>query len=238
MTLVQNQNKNKKEKTKTMTIKTPKYVAVIFDLDGTLADTLRDLADATNYALEKLQLPTHPLDAYRYFVGSGRMELCRKALPADRQDLLEDCRRLFSEYYTQHCFDYTKLYPGIADMLHRLKQSGLKIAVLSNKPHEFVSQTLELLLPDFQFDLLSGDRPEIPRKPDPTGAIMIAKEFGLQPGKIAYVGDTSIDMDTANRAGMFAIGVSWGFRDRQELIEHHASVIVDTMEELYRAIVG
>jgi phosphoglycolate phosphatase len=221
-----------------MTIKTPKHAAVIFDLDGTLADTLQDLADATNYALEKLHLPAHPLDKFRYFVGSGRTELCRRALPADRSDLMDDCSRFFSEYYTDHCFDYTKPYPGVAEVLKKLRQSGVKIAVLSNKPHEFVLQTLNMLFPDFHFDLLYGDRPEVPRKPDPAGALLIAKEFGVSSDRIAYVGDTSIDMDTANRAGMFAIGVSWGFRDRQELLDHHARIIVDTMDELYHSIVG
>jgi phosphoglycolate phosphatase len=215
-----------------------KHAAVIFDLDGTLADTLKDLADATNWALEQLHQPIHPLEKYRYFVGSGRTELCNRALPADRQDLLEDCCRLMSEYYGKHCFDYTQLYPGITELVKKLRLAGLKVAVLSNKPHEFVVQTINLLFPDFHFDLLYGDRPNVPRKPDPAGALAIAKEFSLPPERIAYVGDTSIDMDTANRAGMFAIGVSWGFREREELMEHHARVIVDTMDELYHSIAG
>jgi phosphoglycolate phosphatase len=214
------------------------YIAAIFDLDGTLADTLQDLADATNWALEQLDQPTHPLEKYRYMVGSGRTELMSRALPAEREDLLDESIRLMSEYYGRHCFDTTKLYPGIVELLRKLQADGLKVAVLSNKPHEFVVQTLERLFPDFKFDAQYGDREDVPRKPDPTGVLRIAKEFDIEPKDIAYVGDTSIDMDTANGAGMFAIGVSWGFRDRQELIDHGAKVIVDTAEELYRAITG
>jgi phosphoglycolate phosphatase len=215
-----------------------KFDAAIFDLDGTLADTLEDLADATNWGLKKLGLPTHPVVDYRYFVGSGRTELCRRVLPKDKSDLLEKTIEYMSEYYQKHCFDKTKVYPGVAEMLKKLSAKGIKLAVLSNKPHDFVLLTMKKLFAGFNFDLLFGDRDGIPRKPDPAGAIEIAKELKISPARIAYVGDTSIDMQTANRAGMYAIGVSWGFRDRPELIESGSKIIVDTADELYNVIAG
>jgi phosphoglycolate phosphatase len=215
-----------------------KYDAAIFDLDGTLADSLDDLADATNWGLVQLGMPMHHVTDYRYLVGEGRTELCRRALPADRQDLLEKLISLMSQRYEKHCFDKTRLYPGIAPMLRKLADLGIKLAVLSNKPHEFVILTMAKLFPDFKFDMLAGDRDGVPRKPDPTGAIEISNGFGIPPTRIAYVGDTKVDMETANRAGMFAIGVSWGFRDRDELIESGSKIIVDTADELFQVIAG
>jgi phosphoglycolate phosphatase len=211
-----------------------KYPAVIFDLDGTLADTLKDLADATNWALAQFNLPPHPLESYRYLVGEGRTQLCRKALPQDRQDLTDELARLMTEYYSQHCFDYSRPYPGIPELLERLTARGVRLTVLSNKPQPFVELTMKKLFGEFHFDIVMGDTPDMPRKPDPSGAILIAQRLGLSPEKIAYVGDTSIDMQTANRAGMPAVGVTWGFRDRQELAEYGAKFIVDSPDELDR----
>ncbi len=213
-----------------------KFLAVIFDLDGTLADTLEDLANATNWALEQLGLPTHGIEEYRYLVGSGRTELCRRAIPAERQDLLDQTIQLMTQYYADHCFDTTRLYPGIADAVKSLSARGLKIAVLSNKPHDFVGVTINRLFGDFKFDILQGDADHLPRKPDPTGALQIARKLQVDPNRIAYVGDTCIDMETANRAGMYAIGVLWGFRDRKELEESGARIVVQTAQELYQAI--
>jgi phosphoglycolate phosphatase len=211
-----------------------KYPAVIFDLDGTLADTLKDLADATNWALAQFNLPPHPLESYRYLVGEGRTQLCRKALPPDRQDLTDEIARLMTEYYGKHCFDYTRPYPGIVAMLTKLSALGVKLTVLSNKPQNFVELTMKKLFGEFHFEVVLGDKPDLPRKPDPAGAILIAQQLELAPEKIAYVGDTSTDMQTATRAGMPAVGVSWGFRDRKELLEHGAKIIVDTPEELFK----
>ncbi|MFA5864951.1 MAG: HAD family hydrolase [Phycisphaerae bacterium] len=215
-----------------------RYPAVIFDLDGTLADTLKDLADATNWGLAKLGQPQHRLDNYRYLVGTGRTELCRKALPENRQDLVEQLIVLMTDYYAKHCFDTTLPYPGIEDLLNNLSAQNIKLAVLSNKPQNFVELTLERLFGRFRFSAVVGDCDDKPRKPDPTGALSIAKALKLPPQQIAYVGDTSTDMQTANRAKMFAIGVSWGFRERQELIDHGANVIVDTPDALYRVLTG
>jgi phosphoglycolate phosphatase len=209
-----------------------RFSAVIFDLDGTLADTLKDLADATNWGLRQLGFPEHSLSEYRYLVGSGRTELCRLALPKDRQELVEKLVNLMTGYYADHCFDSSQLYSGIVETLTELNQKGVRLAVLSNKPQDFVELTVKKLLSQFQFDVVIGDRQDIPRKPDPEGAKQIAAALKLSPDKIAYVGDTLIDMQTANRAGMYAVGVSWGFRDREELIEHGAKIIIATPTQL------
>jgi len=217
---------------------TKRFSAVIFDLDGTLADTLQDLADATNWGLGQLNQPVHPLQNYRYLVGAGRRELCRLALREENRHLIDQLETLMTDYYAKHCFDATKPYAGIVEMLKTLSSQGVRLAILSNKPQDFVELTIKTLFGDFHFDHVLGDGPTLPRKPDPAGAKLIAEKFGLPPEQIAYVGDTSIDMQTANRAGMYAIGVTWGFRDRQELEEHGAKTIIDCPGELLPLIIG
>jgi len=212
------------------------YPGVIFDLDGTLANTLQDLAGATNFALGQLDMPTWPLERYKYMVGDGRAALCRRALPPDRQDLTDQLCTLMTDYYTDHCFDNTHLYPGIEQMLISLRQINVKLGVLSNKPQAFVDLTVRKLLGTIKFDAVIGDNDHIARKPDPAGALMVAGIFALPPEAIAYVGDTSIDMTTANRAGMVAVGATWGFRDREELARSGARTIVDTTDQLGRIL--
>lgn len=218
--------------------KPARFAAVIFDLDGTLADTLQDLADATNWGLTQLKQPPHPVASYKLLVGAGRTELCRRALAADRQDLVPELATLMSDYYGKHCFDFTRPYPGIPDLLDRLAVRGIQLAILSNKPQNFVELTMDTLFRGRTFAAVVGDVDGMPRKPDPAGALRIAQALRIPPADIAYVGDTSIDMETANRAGMYAIGVSWGFRERDELIGSGARVVVDTAEDLYREING
>ncbi len=217
---------------------TKRFSAVIFDLDGTLADTLQDLADATNWGLVQLNQPVHPLQNYRYLVGAGRRELCRLALREENRNLIDQLENLMTDYYAKHCFDATRPYAGIAEMLEKLSKQGVRLTVLTNKPQDFAELTIKTLFGDFQFDMVLGDTPELPRKPDPAGAKFIAEKLGLSREQIAYVGDTSIDMQTANRAGMYAIGVTWGFRDRQELEEHGARSIIDCPDELLPLIIG
>lgn len=213
------------------------FPAAIFDLDGTLVDSLRDLAEATNWGLDQLGLPKHAVDSYKYMVGMGRRVLCERAVPADRQELVDQVSSLMTEHYGEHCFDYSRPYAGILPMLTRLQEREVKLAVLSNKPQNFVDLTVGRLLPGIAFEALVGENDQVGRKPDPRGALMIAERMGLPAEVIAYVGDTSIDMETAKRAGMFALGVTWGFRDRAELEGAGARQIVDTPEQLYQALV-
>jgi phosphoglycolate phosphatase len=213
-----------------------KYPAVIFDLDGTLADTIKDLADATNWGLARLNLPPHPVERYKLMVGAGRTELCRRAAGPDHQDKVGQLAQLMTQYYGEHCFDFTRPYPGIMELLRKLSARSIRLAVLSNKPQPFVQLTMEKLFGEFSFAAVVGDLEGMPRKPDPAGAILIAQKLRLDPAQIAYVGDTAIDMETANRAGMYAVGVSWGFRERKELVQAGAKVIVDTPQDLYQTL--
>lgn len=199
---------------------------VLFDLDGTLADSLADLANATNAALTQLGCPTHPVESYRYFVGAGARELCARALPSDKQDLVDETLRRMREYYDAHCFDLTKLYPGIPELVSALHERRLKMAVLSNKPDVFTKRMVAHYFNPSPFAIVRGQLPNVPLKPDPTAALQIAYELGIQPSQWLYLGDTNTDMQTAHGAGMHSIGVLWGFRDRAELVATGAEQIV------------
>jgi phosphoglycolate phosphatase len=191
--------------------------AVLFDLDGTLADTLADLANAVNWALTRLDCPAHPVRSYRQMVGDGARNLCSRALPDGKQGLAEDALRLMREHYEAHCFDMTRLYPEIPGLVSALTERGYKLAVLSNKPDDFTKGMIAHYFPPSAFDIVRGQRPGVPLKPDPTAARQIAAELGIPPGRWLYLGDTNTDMLTARAAGMHAVGVLWGFRERDEL---------------------
>ena len=212
------------------------FRAVLFDLDGTLADTLADLSNATNHALAALGCPTHPLAAYRYFVGDGVRDLCLRALPANRQHLADDVLRLMRAHYDVHCFDETRLYPGIPELVAALHQRGLKLAVLSNKPDVFTKRMIEHYFCPSPFDVVRGQIANIPLKPDPTAARQIAKELGVPPIQWLYLGDTNTDMRTACNAGMHAVGVLWGFRERAELIESGSQYLIAMPEDVLQLL--
>ncbi len=211
-----------------------RFQAVIFDLDGTLLDTLEDLAASMNWVLQQNGCPVHPVDAYRYFVGDGMEMLARRAVPPERnKDLfVARCMAQMRVYYDAHWADKSAPYGGVVDLLQRLHEAGLSLNVLSNKPDEFTCRCVDRLLPGEVFDIVRGVRPDCPRKPDPQGALRIAERLGVDPPEVLYVGDTNVDMKTANRAGMYAVGVLWGFREEEELREHGAREIVARPAEL------
>jgi len=206
--------------------------AVLFDLDGTLLDTLSDLAHATNQAMRALGCPTHPLDAYRYFVGDGARNLCVRALPSARADLAEEAVRLMRQHYDAHCFDQTRLYPGIAELVGALTERHSTMAVLSNKPDDFTKRIVARYFPSHPFDAVRGQQEGIPMKPNPTAAWQIAEELGIPSADWLYLGDTNTDMRTAINAGMVPVGVLWGFRDKKELIEAGARMTVAHPDEV------
>jgi phosphoglycolate phosphatase len=206
--------------------------AVLFDLDGTLADTLADLANATNWALTQLGCPTHPLENYRHMVGDGARQLCARALPADRQELLEDAVRLMRGRYGEHWHDETRLYPGVADVVAALAKRGHKLAVLSNKPDDFTRQVVAHYFPANPFHVVRGQLPGVPLKPDPTAALEIARRLSIPPSDWLYLGDTNTDMRTAVAAGMKPVGVLWGFRDREELTQSGARALVERPDQI------
>jgi phosphoglycolate phosphatase len=206
---------------------TMSYQAVLFDLDGTLLDTLEDLADSTNAALAELGLPGHKLDAYRYFVGDGVENLVRRAMGGEAADesRLASGIELTRQQYANHWADKSRPYPGIADLLNGLSRRGIAMAVFSNKPHEFTQLCVTRLLPDWRFAAVQGATPELPRKPDPQGALAIAARLGIAPADFLYLGDTNTDMQTAVAAGMFPVGAVWGFRTADELLASGAAAL-------------
>jgi phosphoglycolate phosphatase len=210
------------------------YSSVIFDLDGTLLDTLDDLADATNRALGRLGFPTHPVNAFKYLVGDGVVMLVTRALPEDRRDpaTIEKCITIYKEEYDRNKYHKTRPYPGIPEMLDAITDLRLKIAVLSNKPHDFTVQCVDRFLGRWKWDVVLGQTDAIPRKPSPAGAIEIARRLGTPVSDFAYVGDTKTDMLTATTAGMLPVGVLWGFREREELEQSGARIIITSPNEL------
>ncbi len=211
------------------------YGAVIFDLDGTLIDSLADIAAATNRTMVAHGYPTHPIDAYRNFIGDGARNLIKRALPASVRDdeaTVSACLETYSREYAAAWNVRTCLYPGISSLLTKLKQMGLKLAVLSNKPDEFTQSCASQFLADWRFDIVMGASPRFPHKPDPASALQIADAFALPPGRIIYVGDMPVDMSTARNAGMYAVGVAWGMRTRGQLIDAGADIVIDRPDEL------
>ena len=211
-----------------------KFQAILFDLDGTLLDTLADMANATNAALTRLGFPTHRRDAYRYFLGGGMDCLVRRAVPERCHDseTLKKCREAIIDEYRSRWAQNTRPYPGISELLAELDKRGIVKAVLSNKPDDFTKKTVEKLLADFHFEIVRGAKPAVPVKPDPTGAIRIAEELDIPPGRFIYLGDTDTDMQTAHAAGMFAAGALWGFRTAEELSANGAQVLLKTPKEV------
>lgn len=196
------------------------FKAVIFDLDGTLLNTLEDLADSMNCVLERNRLPQHALAAYNYFVGDGIDMLVRRALPfevADDEELNRFIREMKSEY-AGRWLSKTRPYPGVPEMLAAFATAGFAMAVLSNKPDEASKEIVKAFFPDTVFRMVMGATPERPKKPDPSAALEIAARLDIPPEDFLFIGDTSIDMQTACAAGMFPIGVLWGFRPAEELI--------------------
>lgn len=203
-----------------------KYKAVLFDLDGTLLNTLDDLADSMNHVLAARGFPSHPVDAYRYFIGSGAKALASRVLPADAgsSDEQAACLAAFRDRYSENWNVKTRPYPGIGELLDALTARGLPLAVFTNKPHEFATLCVRDLLAGWTFRIVLGQKDGVPVKPDPAGALGIARDLGVQPEDVLYLGDTGTDMQTAVAAGMFPVGVLWGFRPEAELREHGAAV--------------
>lgn len=214
------------------------FGAVIFDLDGTLLDTLDDLADSMNAVLAKNRLPSHPASAYRQFVGDGIEMLVRRALPfqvPDENELRRFVTAMKQEYAGRWALK-TRPYPGIPEMLQAFAAAGLEMAVLSNKPDDACRHIVEIFLPEAPFRCVLGSLPERPKKPDPAAALEIADRLRLPPARFVFMGDSAIDMRTASAAGMFPLGVLWGFRGAEELIVAGAKLLVDEPASLIRWI--
>lgn len=210
------------------------FKAIVFDLDGTLLDTLEDLGNAANRVLTRKGFPTHDVDTYRYLVGDGAVMLINRALPEDKrnEDTIRVCVQAFREEYGQNWNVKTKPYDGVAEMLDALMAYGMKMAVLSNKPDDFTKRCVSEFLPNWAFEMVLGQSDSIPLKPDPAGAKKIAQCLNIPPSDFIYLGDTAIDMKTAVAAGMFPVGALWGFRTGKELRENGAQALINRPQEL------
>jgi phosphoglycolate phosphatase len=206
------------------------YDAILLDLDGTLLDTLADLGESMNEILASLGHPTHELEAYKRFVGDGVANLVRRSLPpavATDEEVVERCVLAMRRIYGGRWDRMTRPYPGIPELLDALAGRGLAMAILSNKPDDLTRMVVARFLPAWPFAAVVGAKPDVPRKPDPTAALAIARALGREPSRFLYLGDTNTDMVTASAAGMYGLGALWGFRTADELLASGARALVE-----------
>lgn len=208
---------------------------VIFDLDGTLLNTIEDLGNAANYALSQNGYPTHSLASYPFFVGNGVRNLIRKALPDDMRtdSIIESLLKDFKEYYNEHNTDCTKPYDGIEELLRNLQDNGVKIAVASNKYQQATEIIIAHYFGDIDFVAVYGQREGVNVKPDPSVVFSILSDAKVPKSEVLYVGDSGVDMETARRACVDSVGVTWGFRSEKELNEYHADMIVNKASDIF-----
>jgi len=204
-----------------------KFKGIIFDLDGTLVNSLEDIADAMNSVLQNLNYPTHSYETYQYFIGSGLRNLVSKSLPSTHNEdkHIDHCYQLMIEEYSVNCTRKTKPYDGITELLDYLVSNNIKLSVFSNKSDELTKKITNELFPGY-FDPIIGLTVEALKKPNPSEAIEISKKLGLKTEEIIFVGDSCIDMQTATNANMHAVGVSWGYRPEDELIAQGAKHVL------------
>nr|WP_294782113.1 HAD family hydrolase [uncultured Flavobacterium sp.] len=210
-----------------------KFKGIIFDLDGTLVNSLEDISDAMNKVLQGLNFPTHTYEAYQYFIGSGLRNLVSKALPStnNSDDQIEICFECMINEYREMCTIKTKPYDGIFELLENLNSRNIKLAVFSNKADELTKKIASEIFPN-HFDQAVGLSTETLKKPNPFEALEIGKKWNLKPEEILFVGDSDIDMQTAVNANMFPVGVTWGYRTEEELKNSGAKLVVNTASEL------
>lgn len=213
-----------------------KYKAIIFDLDGTLLDTLKDLQEGTNYALRVNGMPERTLDEIRRFVGSGARKLIERVIPGcEKEGVYEKVMGDFAFYYKEHCKDNTAPYPGIMELLEELKRRGYALGVVSNKPDFAVQELIPEYFPDI-FSSVTGERQGVAKKPAPDLIWEAMKKLNASKEESVYIGDSEVDIEAAKNAGLPCISVAWGFKDREFLKEHNAEMIVDAPEEILELV--
>lgn len=205
---------------------------VIFDLDGTLLNTIDDLGNATNYALRKFGYSEHPLSAYNYMVGNGVSRLVERAAPDASHEQIGELLVYFREYYDEHCMDLTKPYPGIRELLSTLTSNGIKVAVASNKYQAAVDKIIAHYFPDIEFAAIRGEQAGFPKKPDPSVIFAVLSASPTPKSATMMVGDSAVDMETARRACIESVGVTWGFRPVSELRSAYADHIVSDTSDI------
>ena len=213
-----------------------KYKAAIFDMDGTLINSLEDLADSVNETLAYYNFPTHAIEKYKYFVGNGARKLIQRVLPKEKSvdnNFVDEVIAHYNSCYERRLTNKTKPYDGIIDALKKIKSMKIPIGVCTNKQNFAAIEIVDKLFPKNIFDEVIGDQKGLPRKPDPTKVLKISAQFKVEPKFVAYFGDTSVDMETAHNAGFLSIGVTWGFRPKSELIQSGAEIIIDSPSEIF-----
>jgi len=214
------------------------FRAVIFDLDGTLANTLEDIADNMNRVLAENGFPTHEYDAYRFYVGKGLNNLVTQSIPeyACTDAMIAHCHDRMIEIYNENYINKTRLYDGIPELLDALSARRIKLATLSNKTDHLTQKICNILLKNWKFEIIMGASDRFPRKPDPASALFVAAQMGVDPSQICYLGDSDIDMKTALAAGFYPMGAGWGFRPKKELVENGAKHVIDHPMELLEIV--
>jgi len=214
-------------------LKDNNFKAILFDLDGTLLDSLDDLSECANSAIASKGFPIHTTADYKVFVGDGVQALIKRACPEGTdQHTLDECIALMKNFYSENWSKHSTLYPGIADLLTRCSELKISLNILSNKPDSFCKKIAEHYLADWKFDLIRGALDEFPLKPDPSSAINIIKKSNFSANEWIYLGDTDTDMQTASNANLKAVGVSWGFRSSEELLQNGANLVINSPLEL------
>jgi phosphoglycolate phosphatase len=208
--------------------------AVIFDLDGTLLDTLTDIADSANRVLAAHGFPPHHTDAYRWFVGDGSAILITRALPEDQRapEMIQTCLQGFIVDYGQNWHQATRPYDGLTDLLRHLRDLRIKMSVVTNKPHRFTGSMMGHYFGDYHFEPILGQIDGIPKKPNPQQALTAAVQMGVAPSACIFIGDSAVDMETARKAGMQPVGAGWGFRPAGELLDAGALTVIHHPLEL------
>lgn len=212
------------------------YRAAVFDLDGTLLNTLADLADSGNELLASYGMAPHPEPAFRYFVGNGSRKLMERILPGKSPEQIDEALGRYKAIYEKHLTAKTTPYEGIAETLSALKARGVRMAVCTNKHISAAEALIRKYFPADTFDAFEGDRSGVPRKPDPAHVRIVLEKMGVRPEETVYLGDSGVDMQTAVNAGTLPVGVLWGFREKDELMENGAQILLSKPSELLEKV--
>ncbi len=214
-----------------------KYRGIIFDLDGTLLDTIEDLGDSMNKVLEEFDFPTFTYAEYKLKIGGGIKNLVINSFPiSSSQEIIDEGLKKFNSYYNENYRDKTEPYKGIMELLYQLKDREIKLGVNSNKRNDYTHKLVEKYFSDIPFLAIYGEREDVVKKPDPTGALEIAEIMDLKAEEILYIGDSKVDILTAKNASMDSVGVLWGFRDREEFNKYGANFIVRDPKEILEMV--